>query len=182
MTATWIVEVVVSVVLFALLIGVAFSDISRNRIRNWMTLSALALGVFLNVVLGGVYSGSLQESPSLFFSLSGILIGGGMLIPFYLSGGIGAGDVKLMAAIGSLKGWFFAMTSLLYGSLFGCLIALLMLAWHRQFFAGLRSSFKVLLLPSASRIREAAASETKDIKVPYGFAIAAGAITAWFLG
>jgi len=74
----------------------AFYDVRFRRIPNWITLAAFLAGLGLN--------GWLHGGPGLLLAL----MGGGlaMLIyfPLYLARGMGAGDVKLMAAVGALAG------------------------------------------------------------------------------
>ena len=66
----------------------------------------------------------------LIFSLSGILAGAGLLLLFHLLGGMGAGDVKLMAAVGAILGPTDVFTAFLYSALIGGLYALVVLYRH----------------------------------------------------
>lgn len=78
--------------LIILLVG-AFLDLRSKRLPNWLTGSALLSGIILHTLFlgwGGLGS-----------ALGGAAVGFLCLIPFYLTGGMGAGDVKFMAAIGS---------------------------------------------------------------------------------
>ena len=67
------------------------------------------------------------------FSGKGFLVGLGLLMIPYLLGGMGAGDVKLMAAIGALMGTSFVFYSFIYTALIGGLIALLLIFKKRGF-------------------------------------------------
>jgi prepilin peptidase CpaA len=71
-------------------------DIRSSRIPNVLTASSIAVGLLLHLALGG-------WSQFAFAILAG-LIGGGLFLLFFLLGGMGAGDVKLMAAVGCLAG------------------------------------------------------------------------------
>lgn len=81
----------------------AATDVWKGLIYNWLTLPAMIVGLAL--------AAWHQGWTGLGLSILGILIGGGVLfIPFFL-GGMGGGDVKLMAAIGAVMGpWFVSKT------------------------------------------------------------------------
>ncbi len=94
-----------------LLIAATF-DVRSHRIPNWLTLSSALAGLVYHSAVSGWYG--------LLFSSEGLLLGGAFLIPFYLKGGMGAGDVKLLAAVGALLGpggvfWAFLGTALAGG-------------------------------------------------------------------
>ena len=74
----------------------AVQDLRSRRIQNWLTLSGLVVGVTLHLVLGGFVQAG--------FSLLAGLAAGSVFLLFWLAGGMGGGDVKLIAAIGSLVG------------------------------------------------------------------------------
>ena len=74
----------------------ALEDLRSRRVPNRLTLPAMLAGLGLHWAAGG--------SAGLWFSLAGLLTGFGLLILFYVLGGMGAGDVKLLAAAGALLG------------------------------------------------------------------------------
>jgi prepilin peptidase CpaA len=79
----------------ALIAGVY--DIRYRRIPNWLVLPALLVGLLLN--------GFLYYGPGLRESALGIGLALLVDMPLYLLRARGAGDVKLMAAIGAIVGW-----------------------------------------------------------------------------
>jgi hypothetical protein len=89
---------VTAVAVIAGLVGVAacIDDLWRRRISNWIPCSAFAGGVILQTVQHG-----LRGAGS---ALAGTLAGGCVFLAFYLLGGMGGGDVKLMAGFGALLG------------------------------------------------------------------------------
>jgi len=125
----------------------AMWDLRTHRIPNWMTFPAALLGLALNLALEGSFG--LRQS------VLGALAGLGMLIVPFAMGGMGAGDVKMLAAVGAFGGPAFAFSTFLYGSIAGGLIAL-----------------ALMLVRSRSMDR---ARATKMV-FPYGVAILAGAI------
>lgn len=84
--------VMTGAVLIALAVA-AREDVLRHRIPNALNATALLLGVGLAALAGG-WSGFLD-------SIGGAATGFAVLLPFYLRHGMGAGDVKLMAAAGA---------------------------------------------------------------------------------
>jgi prepilin peptidase CpaA len=85
----------VYVVLAASLVAAA-TDIWQFKVHNLLTLPLLVSGL--------LYHGSVGGLSGVGTSLLGILFGFGVLFVFYLMGGMGVGDVKLMAAIGAWLG------------------------------------------------------------------------------
>lgn len=84
---------------FATILLVALAavwDFRQRRIPNWLTLSAIPLGVFWNTWAGGL--AGLQSS------LAGFAVGFGLLFILFAIGGGGGGDVKLMGALGAWVG------------------------------------------------------------------------------
>ena len=80
----------------AVAIIAAFWDIKQRRIPNWLTYPGIGLGVVLRGLLFG-WKG-------LGSAVTGCLLVGGIMFLFYAVRAMGAGDVKLMAAIGSSWG------------------------------------------------------------------------------
>jgi prepilin peptidase CpaA len=150
-------------------------DLRYRRIPNRLTLAAAALGLILN---------------ALFFHWHGLgsaLLGVGiaMLVyfPLYLLRGMGAGDVKLMMAIGAIAGpsnWFpiFVLTALC-GAFFGlCLVVV-----KRRFHQTLLNCY--FLLSEMCHLRaphrtspQLDVSSSEALRLPHGVSIAVGSIAA----
>src|SRR5690242_16485700 len=85
------------ILLLILVLCAAFTDARTRRIPNWLTVSGVLAGVALNTFMyGGL--------PGLWFSLKGLAVGFGVYLLLHLVRAMGAGDVKLMAAVGSIAG------------------------------------------------------------------------------
>src|SRR5512139_2100091 len=94
--------VVIQVVLAAVVIAAAVFDVRSRRIPNWLNLFGVVAGVLLNWFLN-------VDKYNWRSSLMGLVLAFAIYFPLYLLRGMGAGDVKLMSAIGSLVGpanWF----------------------------------------------------------------------------
>jgi prepilin peptidase CpaA len=164
--------VILQTVLVVLVAIAAVYDIRFRRIPNWLVLSGLVLGLGLNTVLSR-WQGARA-------SLLGIALAFLVYFPLYLLRGMGAGDVKLMAAIGAIVGpsnWFgiFILSGLL-GGVFAVLLLLsrgklLNSLWNIGFLFQRLFSFKA---PYARE--ELDLASPKSIKLPHGVAIAAGSL------
>ena len=105
----------VEMVLLILLLGAAVFDVFYRRIPNWLTVSGVVLGIAMNTLIGAPDAG-------LVFSLVGFAVAFGIYLALYALRAMGAGDAKLMAAIGALVGWqrwfgIFFVTALIGGAM-----------------------------------------------------------------
>jgi prepilin peptidase CpaA len=82
-------------------------DWRTRRIPNWLTVSGALAGTGTNAFLRGWHGA--------FLSLEGVGLALGLLLPLVLLRGFGAGDWKLMGAMGAVMGWQ-AMLSVLFVS------------------------------------------------------------------
>lgn len=167
----------------------AFIDARTRRIPNWLTLTvaaAVIIGGFLFFLFKGDLQGGWQW---LLFSGKGWLVGIGIfLIPFML-GGMGGGDVKLLGAIGALKGVAFVIETALFGALWGGVLAVLAILFKKQpeilkrFGLGLKifaltggQAGKEFMIPDEN------VKEKEKLYVPYGVAIFLGMLTVYLIG
>lgn len=106
----------------AFLVWASVSDIRTKRIPNVLTLSTLVLGLLLHTITDG-WSGAL-------YSGWGIAAGFVPAVILYALRAIGAGDVKLFAALGAWMGAAFTWQTFLYSILFGGIIAAVLMLYH----------------------------------------------------
>jgi prepilin peptidase CpaA len=93
-------------------------DVKSRRIPNFVTFPSILAGFALHLALGGW--------KQLLSSMAACFVCGGVFLIFYVAGGMGAGDVKLMAAVGSLAGmphvaYLLVLTALSGGVMAVCL-------------------------------------------------------------
>jgi prepilin peptidase CpaA len=90
------VEQAIVLALIGLLATATVTDLRSSRIPNWLTIPGMVFGLAAHTWLHG--------HQGLLFSLFGLFVGAGLFLIIHLLGNIGAGDVKLMAAVGAMVG------------------------------------------------------------------------------
>ena len=172
--------------IFALLILVvwaAIGDIRTRKIPNRLTASFALLGFSLQF-MGDVPRGAITSILGL---VAGLIV---FLLP-YLMGAMGAGDVKLMAAIGALSNWRFVLVVMLFTALAGGIVVLARRAikgglWRTlkrmgHLFLFYLFSLVTLLVPTPALIKQKEqhridTSDKEQDYMPYAVAIALGSV------
>ena len=162
-----------STLLCAILAVAVYTDIRTHRISNTLSLLGLVAGLalqFLGHGLQGVTSG-----------LLGAGVGLGCFAPFYLLRAMGAGDVKLLAAVGAVLGPQGAFFAALFSLLAGGLGAIGYVLWR-----GLRASVSSFVhegFAAAGVSALVAAQLARRDRLPFALPIAVGGIAAcWYSG
>lgn len=111
-----------NILLIAVLVICFVTDWQKGKILNVVTFPAMLAGLLLNGLFG---QSTMGDGTGLLWALLGWAVGMGIQwVPFML-GFAKAGDVKLLAAVGALKGWSFC----LFGFLYGAIAFSLLLPW-----------------------------------------------------
>jgi len=151
----------------ALVVVAAVFDLKSRRIPNYLTYPAVLLAFGYWIVKG--------DGRALLYAALGLLIGFILLLFLYLLGGMGAGDVKLMAALGALVGWQNIWNIVLYSLVAGGLVAAVYLLLRGELGRGLRNTWRLIRRAKFPGSGRAGELEWKSIgKIPYGVAIAMG--------
>lgn len=159
--------------LLGVLIICFITDITRRKIYNKVLFPGIVMAFLLNGILFG-WSGF---TTSLLGFVTGFLI---LLIP-YLIGGMGAGDVKLLAFIGAVQGAGFVLMTALFMALIGGVVGLWMIVRRGRMVEGLKRSFQtVKLMKYGIRPDLDKDKLLKQSAFPYGVAIVGGAAGAFF--
>jgi prepilin peptidase CpaA len=149
--------------------GGAFFDVRTRRIPNWLTGPSLLAGLILHLVLGGWRSMATA-------ALAGVLAGGAFLV-FYLAGGMGAGDVKLMTAVGCLAGLTYVAEILIATALMGGVFAIILAVSRHRLKDTLANIGVLVMHHGTSGLRphsDLNVTNAERLRLPYGIAIAAG--------
>lgn len=147
-----------------LVLTAAVWDLREHKIPNGLTLAGILGGLILHFYTAG-WQG-------LFFSLQGAVAGLLFLFFPFAWGGMGAGDVKLLTAIGALGGVGFAATVALAMGIVGGIMAAAIMFWQ-----GALGSIVKRLLYDGYRVFLGLppAGKSSGLAFPYGVAIALGA-------
>jgi prepilin peptidase CpaA len=150
-----------NVLLVAFVLTVMWTDFRWRRIPNAATFPAMGAGLVLGAlegIPGDVLVGGLLSH------VAGLLVALAISYPLYASGGLKAGDGKLLMAVGALRGVQFLLSAALIGALVGGLLGLVYVA--------------------AGRLRPAgggpapALRQLMKVWIPYGVALGLGALIA----
>lgn len=150
-----------------------FTDWREQKIHNKLLVPAFIIALLLHSFQGGI--------SGLTSSLSGAAIGFVLLILPYLMGGVGAGDVKLLAVIGAFGGAFFVLTSFLYGAVIGGLVSVFLLARRRALGNGLKHLLYFFPIQLKPQHFSESMNNARQEKFPYGIAISLGTLIALFM-
>ena len=162
----------IDIVFFGFLIISAFTDIVYRKVFNAVTFPAVILGLGLNCIYRGM--------PGLKESLLGCGAGFLLLFLFYIVGGMGAGDVKFLMAVGSLKGFSFLLMGSLYGAVIGGVTALFFLIAQRRFSPVVRNVVVSLLCYITFQTKESLQFDTRGSTcLPYAALLSLGMCLAF---
>ncbi|MFZ5631241.1 MAG: A24 family peptidase [Bacillota bacterium] len=155
------------------------TDIKSRRIYNKVLIPFLVVALGANFYTGGW--------PHLLDSVKGLLLGLALLIIPFARGGIGGGDVKLLAVIGAIKGTSFVLGTFLAGALAGGVFALILLVRHRRLrstLSGCLGTVSSLLIRYGIPVFTAGSREEdeKPLHLPYSLAIGAGVAASYGTG
>ncbi|MCL5743868.1 MAG: prepilin peptidase [Acidobacteria bacterium] len=168
---------IIKVLLAARVLAAGIYDIRYRRIPNWLVLTGLLAGLALNGFLFGW--GGLR------MSLVGFAVAFAVYFPLWILRGMGAGDVKLMAAVGALVGWHaWLVIFILTGLLGGVIAIVLMLAkgrvrktlWNTGYIVYEMAHFR----SPHFRDPELDIKDPRAVTLPHGAVIALGCLA--FLG
>jgi prepilin peptidase CpaA len=155
----------------ALTLWIAWGDVKTRRIPNYLTLGTAVAGLAYNFLSHGV--------PGLTDGFLGMLLGFALLILPYILGGMGAGDVKALAALGAWLGPQLTVYLFCYMGIAGGLIAVGYLMWQGLLWGKIKQGWNFLVNlilcrragapppPSTAKLTEG---------IPYGVAIAVGMV------
>jgi prepilin peptidase CpaA len=162
-------------------LGAAVHDVRYRRIPNWLNLAGVVLGLAVNSFL-------YQSGPGPAFGLRGLVFGlKGMGLAFvvyvflYAIRAMGAGDVKLMAAVGSIVGWenwfgIFVITAVIGGIMSIILVASRGRLRKTLFNVGFILSEMKSGRPAYLKNEELDVRSKKALGLPHGAVIAVGCV------
>ncbi|MRG85808.1 A24 family peptidase [Salinibacillus xinjiangensis] len=160
----------IQIILTIVLVISLITDIKDRKILNIVTLPTIFFAFIYHFIMSGF--------DGLLFSASGFFVGLGLLLIPFMLGGMGAGDVKLMAAIGALQGMQFVFYAFIYTALIGGIIAVVLLLKRKELF----QSFQRILFATKLKTLEGLQKDDLHHAFPYGIAIVFGTFIYMGLG
>lgn len=161
----------------ALVIGTiaCVTDVRSRRVPNWLTFSAVLVGVVSHSLL------PVGQGP--LWGVVGFLTGLAVFFPFFALGGLGAGDVKLMAALGAWLGWHDTVWTAAYGAIAGGVMAIvlgLLRGYLGQAVSNLRAILTTWWLVGVRPLPEHTLAHGRGPRLPYALPIFVGLlVTLW---
>jgi prepilin peptidase CpaA len=146
-------------------------DIALRRIPNKITYSGILVGIALRTGFLGW--------PGLFTAIAGGLLGGVIFFVLYLVRGMGAGDVKLITAIGCFVGPEQILQIVLVCALAGGVMAIAVMIFRKRALATLRNVGELLLFHFSHGPQTHPTlniDNPQSVRLPYAVAIAAGTL------
>ena len=159
--------------LVSVLLVSCYTDLKYQKIYNVILFPVALLAL-------GYYTG-LEGLEGILFACKGAALGLILFSPPYLLGGMGAGDVKLLAVVGVCKGAEFVFYSFIFTTLVGGVISLIILAIQGRVMLTLRQVGHALKTAVCSRLTVWSLpkpDEQGQTGFPYGVAIALGSLMA----
>jgi prepilin peptidase CpaA len=147
-------------------------DMRVRRIPN--ALTATMAGVGIGFAASGVSGVSLGAS------VVGLFLGFALMMPGHALGATGAGDVKLMAAVGAIVGPALVVSAFLFTAVAGGVLALAVAVRRQRLAATLAGTGRLIAAPGEAKQEIRAA--TGSSRFAYGPAIAIGSVLAALIG
>ncbi|HEV3164616.1 MAG TPA: A24 family peptidase [Isosphaeraceae bacterium] len=162
----------------AMLVEAAVIDGLKLKVPNWLTFNFAIGGVAFAAYTGG--------ATGVMWALVGAAVGLAVLLPLYAIGGMGAGDVKLMAGVGAWMGPAITLGAFVATGIVGGLMALVMIARSGAIYRHLAMfqtiGQEIITVRDPVKLAESAAKRKPTMMLlPYGIPIAIGSIAyfAW---
>jgi|RhiMethySRZTD1v2_1073278.scaffolds.fasta_scaffold296245_5 prepilin peptidase CpaA len=151
-------------------------DLRTRRLPNWLTVGSLVIALTARALPGG---------PSVWPGLASAALALAFGFPFFMTGGLGGGDVKLMAGLAAFLEPQKLAVALLVMAFSGGAMALLTAA-RKGLLASTLANVHVLVLTMGRKSFQGWKQEPSDGRIvgrvsnPYAPAIVAGALAGWF--
>jgi prepilin peptidase CpaA len=160
-------------VIAGLAVVAAAGDIRTGRIPNVLTFVSAAAAFIFSMTQSGVWG--------LGSSVLGYVVGLALFFPLFAVGGMGAGDVKLLAAFGAWLGPIGVVWAALWASLTGGILALVVAAWNGYLTTAMRNLAGILAVwrvVGPTRIEGLTLADAPAPRIAYAVPIGVGAVIA----
>lgn len=152
-------------------VAILYYDVRYRRIPNVIVLGTLLSGLIVNVAMGGW--------PGLLSSVAGCAVAFVPMFLLHAFGAMGAGDVKLFAAIGSVVGLKLVLPTFVVVALVGGMLALFTMVRAGSVRTTMHGVLRLVvgLLPGWEMPRFSMPPDRRHT-IPYGVAITVGSLVS----
>lgn len=161
-------------VLAVFLIVAFIVDVKYYKVPNWLSAGGVLVGILLHLAMDGI--------DGLIFSFLGLLVAGGIFMLLYVFKAIGAGDVKLFAAIGATVGMRMVLYMMMYSIIVAGILAIIILLFTKTFLRKMTSAlFHIIgsiMSKNLSSLEEF--KTTKATKFPFMYAVLPAVILTYY--
>jgi len=168
-------EILPNIVLCGVLLFCLYTDVMERRIYNKVILAAVIAGFLLSFLADG--------ATGLTGAGKGFLLGAALLFIPFAAGGMGAGDLKLLAVIGLYQGTEFVFTVFLLAALLGGIFALALLLRRRMLLLTMKSILQsawLLLGGIKTNLLLSPEGNAGKVSIPYAPFLVAATFLAYF--
>ena len=166
---------IVSVIVLVLGVVACVFDVRTKRIPNWLTFGAAIAGIVVHASASGAEGASMAAA--------GWLVGLLIFIPLFAVGGMGGGDVKLLAALGAWLGPWETFWLAMYAGIAGGVLGLFVALSHRYLrtaLSNLRLIFRYWLTVGFGPVPGLTLDSSTSPRLAYAIPILAGTVvTLW---
>lgn len=164
---------IIHYLLFIFVIVAFIWDVKYQKIPNWLTLGGMLFGLVFHLINGAI--------EGFLFAVTGLLAAGVICLILYGFKAVGAGDVKLFAAIGAFTGIEITLYILMYSIIFGGVIGILLLLISRT---ALYLLYNKLVMKINKRLKKnkwkLLDREKRIITFPFMYAVLPAIITTYY--
>ena len=165
--AWWPTVVVLSVAIF--------TDLRSRRIPNWLTVPGLLSGVLIHALIGG-WHGTL-------FALKGAGLALLILLPLVIMRALGAGDWKLMGAVGAFVGpvmFLFVLLGSIFASGIMAVVQVLRMGRVTETLRNMVTLVRGFFSFGLKKNPEISLDNPRLLKLPFGVAVAAATLVCFY--
>jgi prepilin peptidase CpaA len=157
--------------LLLFVIVAALFDVCERRIPNWLSLGALTIALGLNLFL--------HQLSGVWQSLGGLVLAFAVYFALYWLRAMGAGDVKMMAALGAIVGPWNWLVIFLLSALIGGLLGVVLVLWRRRLRRTIRNLYYLICELAHFRpphLRHEELHVSKGFGLPHAVSVALGSL------
>lgn len=174
----WSHDFLAFLLLAAVCVTAAIFDGATGKIPNRLAYPAILAGFVLAAVMGFATNGVAGAGELFGLSAFGFLVAAAPMLLIFMSGALGGGDVKLMAAVGAISAdWEVVLGTAMYGFTIAMLMALVLMFKHRIFWRTVRRITGAAML-TAARAKVKPDIDTDTPKIPLAIGFCLGALIA----